>query len=643
MRSAARRSLLPLALALSVSATACTDRGPAVSGPPEPELPPAAVAMLTCTVNVLGATLACGAPGAGPGASAAILGGQGTHVRLTSSGMSYDGTSTFRMNVTVENLTAQALGTADGVTPSADGVRVFFDSGPTANGVGGPVAVANADGEAFFTTAAQKYFQYDGILPPGDTSSAKEWRFTLPNTVTSFTFAVYVAGPVRAETGWIGMAPIAASVAVGDTQRITAAVRTLTGGAAGGAVAWSTSNPSVATVDGDGVVTGVAAGTATITAASGARTGSVEVRVHAPASSPPPTFLNLRVDGANVTSGVPADSVVYRLEYRNTGGFSPYVRVTLRHPTGILRECVSHTGFGWVGDNREFRCVTGFPDGTLGGPWKIDRIEFSGRSITHAALLAAGAPAFVHVHTASEDREAPTLDSMVLHHDTVDAGNGWGFAMDLWARDRMWTERAEVFIGSAGNPRLGLTGQVLTGANGVTPYQFRNPIPYYYHGGTFTLDSLRLRDSNGNRRTLARDSLAARGYRTQFQVINTQPDTVPPAFSAFAFSPDTVAPGDTVTVMLAAEETVDESGVWLLDMEFERVDDTTRRRRCLLNAPTREWYREMTCRLTFTAADAGTWRVRYVRAIDFMNNANVAFTADIEAVGVPTLLTVTAP
>lgn len=636
------RLLVTLAVA---SLAACTDRDPPSSPEAPQPVPPSAVAAMTCTVSVRAGTLSCGAPDAGPGASAAVLGGQGTNVRLTSTGMTYDGTSTFRMDVTLENLAAQALGTADGVTPSPDGVRIFFFDGPTATGGNGPVAVANADGEDIFTGPGQKYFQYDGILAPGDTSGAREWRFTFPSTVTSFGFKVYVHARVRAEEGWIGMAPVAGAVAVGDTQRVTGTVRTVTGGVAEGAVAWSTSNPAVATVDDRGLVTGVAAGTATITATSGARTGTVQVLVHAPTSNPPPTFLVLRLEGASVTSGSPADSVKFRLQYRGTGGFSPYIRVMMRHATGIQRECVSHTGFGWVGDNREMWCGFGMPDGILGGAWKIDRIEFSGRTIQHAALLAAGAPAYVHVHTADEDREAPTLDSLVVHTDTADQNDGWSFDMDLWAADRMYADRAEAFIGSAGNPGLVFAGTQLTTENGRTPYQFRKQVPQYYQPGTFRVDSLRLRDSNGNRRTITSAELTARGYRTEFTVIGTTPDTVPPRIAAFDFTPRTVAGNgvDSVTVTLTATEPQEESGVWFLDMEFEKIDDATQRRRCLLNGSARVFTRTMTCRQAFGSGDAGTWYVRYVRAIDYMNNTRLLRSEALQEAGYPTQLTITPP
>ncbi len=635
-------------LAVSLLAAGCTDRSP-LGAPAGPQpAPPSALVAMSCTVSVRAGTLACGPAGAGPGASAAILGNQGESVRLRSTGMNYDGTGTFRMDVTVENLTGQALGTGDGGTPSADGVRVFLHSGPVATGGEGSVEVENADGEGIFMAPGQKYFQYDGILPPGDTSAAKEWRFTLPNTVTSFGFSVYVAAPVRAEAGWIAVRPVAPAVAVGDTQRVVATVRTPSGGVAGDAVAWTTSNPSVATVNGEGVVTGVSAGTATLTATGAGRTGSVRVLVHPPTSPAlaPPTFLNVRVEGESVTSGQPAELVKVRLEYRGTGGFSPYISVIVRHATGLRFECRSHTNMGWVGDNREMWCETGFADGMVDGAWQIERVEFSGRTILHAELLAAGVPAYIHVHTPDVDRDGPTLDSLVIHTDTAGPGSG-GFAMNVWTRDRMHTNRAHAYIRSAGNPVLLLAGEGLTPVDGRTPFQYRDGIPYYYHSGTFVLDSLRLFDLNGNRRTVTRAEMDARGFKTQFEVTGTQADTVGPEFTAFSISADSVAGNgaDTVTVMLAAEETVDESGVRRLEVLFARTDDPTQQRRCLMNAPNREsyWYQEMHCGLAFGEGNVGTWRVSYVRAVDWMNNVSIAYTADMQAVGVPTDIVVTAP
>jgi hypothetical protein len=196
-------SLLPRALLLAgivLAAGACADHNPA--GPPvgPPEDAPPVHAAVQCRMDVRAQTITCGpaAPETPPGVSPLIVGGQGTSVRLASSGTSYDAsTGIFRSSVTVQNLMAFALGTEDGYFPSPEGVRVFFHSGPIVTQGTGAVSVANADGEGIFTTAGQTYFQYDGILAPGGTTAPREWRFNVPSTVDYFVFTVMVSAPIR--------------------------------------------------------------------------------------------------------------------------------------------------------------------------------------------------------------------------------------------------------------------------------------------------------------------------------------------------------------------------------------------------------------------------------------------------------------
>src|SRR2546430_4070324 len=101
-----------------------------------------------------------------------IVGGQGALVRLGSSGTSYNsGTQSFTSSVTVENLIAQPMSTADGTTPDAGGIKVFFHSGPTVTGGTGTVSLVNFDGVGTFTAANQEYFLYsDGVLPSGEST-----------------------------------------------------------------------------------------------------------------------------------------------------------------------------------------------------------------------------------------------------------------------------------------------------------------------------------------------------------------------------------------------------------------------------------------------------------------------------------------
>jgi len=220
VRSAAPRALVFLA-ALALAAAACADHNPAGPRVHPPEIaPPPVQAALRCRMDVRAETLACGpaAPETAPGISPLIIGGQGTNVRLRSSGTSYDGSAgVFRSEVAVENLMAQALGTDDGVFPAPQGVRVFFQTGPTVTQGSGQVRVANSDGEAVFTAGAQPYFQYAGLLAPGDTSAAREWRFEVPSSVEFFEFTVLVSAPVPGETPPSAALFILAGAGVTDT------------------------------------------------------------------------------------------------------------------------------------------------------------------------------------------------------------------------------------------------------------------------------------------------------------------------------------------------------------------------------------------------------------------------------------------
>src|SRR5213082_2303184 len=151
--------------------------------------------LITCQASASARTLDCAAsqPQAARGVSFdLVLGGQGALVRLASSGNAYN-SGTFSSNVTVENLIAQSMNTADGTTPDAGGVKVFFNSGPTVTGGTGVVSVT-PDGVGTFTASNQPYYQYSSgaILASGATTPPKTWQFTVPTTVTRFEFQVFV-------------------------------------------------------------------------------------------------------------------------------------------------------------------------------------------------------------------------------------------------------------------------------------------------------------------------------------------------------------------------------------------------------------------------------------------------------------------
>jgi hypothetical protein len=176
---------------------ACSDRIPTRAEGESPEAPVAAL-RIDCSADVRAGEVRCGEAYAPDGVRALIVGGQGTNVRLVSSGTAYDGDAQIlSSNVTVRNLLAQAMGTTDGET--VDGVRVFFARLPDVTAGTGSVEVANADGTDVFTAGGQPYFHYEEIVAPQGTSLPKRWEFSLPPTVETFTFSVLVQTPLHDE------------------------------------------------------------------------------------------------------------------------------------------------------------------------------------------------------------------------------------------------------------------------------------------------------------------------------------------------------------------------------------------------------------------------------------------------------------
>src|SRR5207245_2013253 len=81
----------------------------------------------------------------------------------------------------------------------------------------------------------------------------------------------------------VTVSPASASVLTGQTVQLTAAPKDASGNPLSGrAVSWTTSNGAVATVSSSGLVTGVTAGSATITATSEGQSGTSAVTVVLP-------------------------------------------------------------------------------------------------------------------------------------------------------------------------------------------------------------------------------------------------------------------------------------------------------------------------------------------------------------------------
>jgi hypothetical protein len=192
------RLLIPVFLG-AAALTACSDRQPVA--PREPSAPPPlatrALSVFDCTASIHG-TLNCDPVSGSAGqASGVLIGGQNVFVKLTSSNVSYDaGTEIFQFDVTVKNLMNEAIGTADGIVADPDGIQVFFHHLGVTSGTGA-ISVANADGTATFTSGNQPYFAYHEILARNAVSSARTWQLSMPPTVETFGFTLFVETDVQ--------------------------------------------------------------------------------------------------------------------------------------------------------------------------------------------------------------------------------------------------------------------------------------------------------------------------------------------------------------------------------------------------------------------------------------------------------------
>jgi len=118
------------------------------------------------------------------------------------------------------------------------------------------------------------------------------------NVVAASTVAVPPPPPVVTT---LTVSPASVSVAVGANSTLQATVKDQSGNVmTGQTITWSSNNTGVATVNSSGVVTGVAAGSATITATSSGKSGASAITITA-SSPPPPVVTTVTVAPASAS------------------------------------------------------------------------------------------------------------------------------------------------------------------------------------------------------------------------------------------------------------------------------------------------------------------------------------------------------
>jgi len=308
-----------LLLAVAVVLTGCADDVPVASQPTlvgdevlETAGNRSVIAAVTCEADVANGILSCGdvpVVDGETGLQRVVLGGQGLYVTLVSGPASYDGgNEIFQADVQVRNLLPQGLGSPDGL--STTGIRVFHHTGPTVTSSTGPgsVSVANADGTGSFTGSNQPYFSYEYYLPQYYSTPPQTWQWNVPAAVTGFEFTVFVDADVVGENGYVTMSPGSVLLAtVGSTISVGGTPHDVVGRPVGGTVTYSSSDPSIATVDpGTGVVTAVAPGVVDIIGSTGGPEAEGRTKVTV---APPTDGFDIRLEF--VTDATPEQQSIF--------------------------------------------------------------------------------------------------------------------------------------------------------------------------------------------------------------------------------------------------------------------------------------------------------------------------------------------
>ena len=212
--------------------------------------------------------------------------------------------------------------TAVALTPQGDTAQASVSWSAT----GGSITDTSTNGKRHYghwKNASCGTSQVTATSHPGGKSDTAILTVTCPTPVAS-----------------VSVAPAAASVQVSGTVQLTATPKDANGTPLSGrTVTWASSNTSVASVTGSGLVTGAAAGSATITATSEGHNGTASITVaNVPVASVSvsPATASLQVNGAVQLVATPKDANGTPLSGRAVSWSSSNTSVATVSSSGVV-------------------------------------------------------------------------------------------------------------------------------------------------------------------------------------------------------------------------------------------------------------------------------------------------------------------
>ncbi|MEW5927370.1 MAG: Ig-like domain-containing protein, partial [Gemmatimonadota bacterium] len=452
----------------------------------------------------------------------------------------------------------------------------------------------------------------------------------------------------------VTVSPAAPTVEAGKPVQLTAALADAGGNPlTGRTVAWSSSSAAVATVSGSGLVTGVAPGTATITAASEGKSGSAAVTVVSTGDGIAPELRGFSFTPASVDVSSAAAPVEFSFTAADAGSGVAYANVQVFSPAGSPGPfCSAGPGPGAPSPLGTWKCSAPVPQGSAPGTWYVHSIRVSDaagnqRTYTRAELQAAGLPTALQVTSVAPDADAPVVAGLAITPTSVDVGAGpapveftvrltdaGSGARELFVRllgpDAVQQQSCFAYSPASGSRTDGTWKCTVTVPLGAAP-------------GEWYVGEIRVEDVVLNRRTYSRAMLQAAGLPTAVAVSGPAADATPPVLTGFAIAPATVnLAGGAQTVEFTATATDAGSGFAKLDVLL--LDPGVVGRVCVSQALAGGSPQNgtMKCSVSVPGTVAsGTQYVDRVMLYDGAGNQRIYTRADLRAAGFPTDVVVT--
>jgi hypothetical protein len=336
--------------------------------------------------------------------------------------------------------------------------------------------------------------------------------------------------------------PVAVNPETGDTVRYRAAVRNADGTAVDGTVRWASLNASIATVDSAGLVTARkpgpveivatyqgAGGSATLTVRGDGTGGSVDQ------TAPRITGVTASADSLDLAAG---DTVLtFTVSATDAGTGVSRLHVSLYAPgaetgeSGQTQVCSTYAPSGATGPANQvsWTCKVVFSRHNAPGTWILHNVQVAdvrnnGRFVNRTQLAAAGIDVEYKIVNSKPDLAAPTVSAITIAPDSINLTT---------ATDTTVTVTVTASDPGAGVEYMGVSFRTPTGAYGpdcfVYAYFFSSPttnqvtwscqlrLPRAGAAGTYTLDSVYIRDRVGNSRNLTAAQVTAAGFESSFK------------------------------------------------------------------------------------------------------------------------------